>query len=256
MSQVHRYCQEGPVTVDISLIQWIESVTNVDGAPPPGVISPLAARVEDDRDDMRNPEYDEDLVADTRKALDGCWLYLDEIHAIQRLRGWHRARYGRVTVDAYWLARARNVLDNLTLSLEGECEEMLEEYGLSRVGPPPQFPVPPQWQPTPASVRRSSSRCRRRTPAASASGARRCGCETSATAFSTLPATTEAHAITPTARLAPSSLPDLTRPRPQRHALTFPRRPFSGCCWSSSAGAHPSRSHGAPSGVSCGLPGT
>ena len=38
------------------------------------------------------------------------------------------------------------MLDNLTLSLEGECEEMLEEYGLSRVGVIPQFPVPPQWQ--------------------------------------------------------------------------------------------------------------
>lgn len=146
MSQVHRYCQKGAVTIEIGLIQWIESVTNVDTAPPPGVISPLVARVEGDRDDMRNPEFDEELVADTRKALDGCWLCLDEIHAIQQLRGWHRARYGRVTVDAYWLARARNVLDNLTLSLEGECEEMLEEYGLSRVGVIPQFPVPPQWQ--------------------------------------------------------------------------------------------------------------
>ena len=127
MSQISRPCMHGPVTIDIGLIEAVEAALMIDEAPGPDVIAPLMARVDADRDAYRDPEANERLVADTLEALDCCWLRLGEIHAVQRLRGWHRTRYGRVTVDAYWLTDVRNVLDGLTLSLDSECEDELRQ---------------------------------------------------------------------------------------------------------------------------------
>jgi hypothetical protein len=85
MSPVHRYCVSGPVKIDIRLIEEIEAVAMID-----------------------------------------CdWLDPGEAEAVRRLRGWHRTRYGSVTVDAFWLADVRNFLDDL-LGLGSECDEELK----------------------------------------------------------------------------------------------------------------------------------
>jgi hypothetical protein len=127
MSQINRPCVHGPVTIDIGLIEAIEGALIIDEAPGPDVIAALVARADAEYDARRDPAANKQLVEDAREALDCCWLSLDEVHAVQRLRGWHRARYGGVTVDAYWLAAVRNVLDGLTLSLGEECEGELRQ---------------------------------------------------------------------------------------------------------------------------------
>lgn len=127
MSQIRRPCIHGPAVIDVGLVDEIEGTLAIDCAPPPGVIAPLVARVDAHYDAHTDPERDKQLVEDAREALDCEWLSLDEIHAIQRLRGWHRARYGKISVDAYWLAAVRNVLDTLTLSLDSQCDETLRE---------------------------------------------------------------------------------------------------------------------------------
>jgi hypothetical protein len=133
MPPIHRPAHYGTVKIDVSLLERIEAVAAIDCAEPPDVIAKLWARAKADRDDGRDPEYDSPLVAETKEALDGHWLSLWETHAIQRLRGWNRARYGMITVDARWLTAARNVLDDFTLSFESNCDETLREYGLDLV---------------------------------------------------------------------------------------------------------------------------
>lgn len=127
MSPVSRQCIHGPVSIDMGLLWAIEAAVGIDEAPPPSVIAPLVARVDIELDACRNPEDNDQLVSDALAAMDGCWLRLEEVHAVQRLRGWHRQQYGRITVDAYWLADTRNVLDGMTLSLGSECDEELAQ---------------------------------------------------------------------------------------------------------------------------------
>lgn len=125
MSQVHRPRHSGKVAIDVRLLQEIEGAAMIDCEPPPGVIAPLAARFQAERDAYRSPYLDDDLTAEVEKALHpyGAFLDLEEIHAVQQLRGWHRARYGRITVDAGHLSAVRNLLDDLTLSLGDSCED-------------------------------------------------------------------------------------------------------------------------------------
>jgi len=135
------------VIVPISLIQWIEGVLCVDCAPPREVIEALHERVEACYDEHRDPDDDLLLCEDTRKALDGGWLRLYELRPIQRLRGWHRTRYGNVTVSRGQLTEVARVLDGLTLALGSECDEVLREYDLDGVGPPPRHPCPDKYWP-------------------------------------------------------------------------------------------------------------
>jgi len=133
MSQIRRECYPGPVVMDVHLIEEIEGAVMLDCEPPPSVIAPLYARHE-----ARlgwNAAPDRTLDEDINEALDpwGGILALEEIHAVQRLRGWHRARHGSVTVDAYWLAKTRNVLDSLTFSYGEECDGTIEDFGLDKV---------------------------------------------------------------------------------------------------------------------------
>jgi hypothetical protein len=125
MSPVHRACEPGHVTIDVGLIQHIESAFWVDTAPPPDVIAPIVARI--DAESARVNWVSPELEEAARKATDGSLLDIDEIHAIQQLRGWHRQRYGNIVVDAYWLAAVRNVLDTLTLALGSECDTELKQ---------------------------------------------------------------------------------------------------------------------------------
>lgn len=127
MGMQFRPCVHGTATIDVSLLEEIEGTLAIDCAAPPDVIAPLIARARAHEDARRDPEHDEALCADVRKVMDGEWLHVEEIHAIQRLRGWHRARYGRITVDAYWLADVRNVLETLTMALGSTCDEEIEE---------------------------------------------------------------------------------------------------------------------------------
>jgi hypothetical protein len=124
-----------PVRIDVSLLEAIEELAAIDCAASPDVIANLWARADAEWDAGRDPERDDKLCADVADALDGHWLSLWETRAIQRLRGWHRARYGLIEVDARWLTAVRNVLDNFTLSFDDRCEETAEEYGIDRVRP-------------------------------------------------------------------------------------------------------------------------
>jgi hypothetical protein len=126
------------ILVDIGLIAEIEEALCMGDAPPPDVVAPLAARIEAHRAAFGNPYLDEELQEDIRRVLQpqfGCFLELWEIHAMQRLRGWHRARFGTVEADARWLAEVRDVLYRLWHELSDECEQEVEHYGLDRVSP-------------------------------------------------------------------------------------------------------------------------
>lgn len=133
MPPIHRPEHHGSVRIDVSLLERIEELAEIDCAAPPDVIASLWARAEAAAAAGRNPEYDLVLTAETQEALDGHWLSLWETHAIQRLRGWSRARYGLITVDARWLSAVRNVLDDFTLSFGDACDETLREYGIDAV---------------------------------------------------------------------------------------------------------------------------
>jgi hypothetical protein len=135
------------IVLDIGLIQHIESVLCVDCALPRGMVEALHERVEACYDEGRDPELDRTLVADTEEALEGGWLRLYELRPIQQLRGWHRARYGNITVSRDLLVEVARVLDGLTLALDSECDDPVEDYGLSQVGPPPRHPIPDDWWP-------------------------------------------------------------------------------------------------------------
>lgn len=135
MPPIHRPTplRYAPVRIDVSMLEAIEELAAIDCAASPDVIANLWMRADAERDAGRDPEWDDTLCADVTDALDGHWLSLWETHAIQRLRGWHRARYGLIAVDARWLTAARNVLDDFTLSFDGGCDETLSEYGIERV---------------------------------------------------------------------------------------------------------------------------
>lgn len=126
---------EQRITIDIRLVQEIEAALNMDCAPPPGVIAPLAARAGLNLPYWRYVPYDDQLEQDSRNARQkyGTWLELEEIHAVQRLRGWHRARLGNVTVTWRQLDDVCDVLGGLRASLDDECDQTRIEYGINRV---------------------------------------------------------------------------------------------------------------------------
>jgi len=127
------------VTVPVGLIEHIESALAVDACESPSVIARLA---EQDRNRCRlNALQERALDEKIRYAMDGDWLELWEVHAIQRLRGWHRLRYGSVAVDRDALREVYLVLGGLTISLGDECDETLREVGVDRVrtGPPAEW---------------------------------------------------------------------------------------------------------------------
>lgn len=125
------------IMIDVGLIEEIEAALAMDCAPPPDVIVPLAARAGLNLPPWRYAPYDDQLEQDSINARQesGTWLELEEIYAVQRLRGWHRARYGNVKVRRSHLADVRHVLGNLRMSLDSECDSTAEEYGIDRVSP-------------------------------------------------------------------------------------------------------------------------
>jgi len=132
MGQIHRPWpgRNDRLSIDVRLLQDIEEATMIDSEPPPSVIAPLVARLDAERNGFwRRVDMSDELAEDIHNALDpyGAFLDLEEIHAVQRLRGWNRARYGSITVAARWLTAVRNLLDDLTLSLGDSCEDEFQE---------------------------------------------------------------------------------------------------------------------------------
>lgn len=108
---------QDPVQIDVSIVQWIEGALCVDCCP--------------SRDEV--------------EALGG-WLQLYELRAIQQLRGWHRLRYGSITVPRDRLEAVSDVLGYLLVNaLDSECDDTLKDLDLYRIGPPPRHSVPDRY---------------------------------------------------------------------------------------------------------------
>lgn len=106
----------GVARIPAQLLDDIDGTLDMDTAAPRSKVKPIADRL---RDYDRDLDLDWDL--DHTEGIHD-YLRVREVDAVQRLRGWHRLRYGTVTVDAGALSDVRNVLDGLTLSWTG-CEE-------------------------------------------------------------------------------------------------------------------------------------
>lgn len=137
---------QDPVQIDVSIVQWIEGALCVDCCPSRDEVEALHARVQACYDGHRDPELEGDLVEDTLKALEGGWLQLYELRAIQQLRGWHRLRYGSITVPRDRLEAVSDVLGYLLVNaLDSECDDTLKDLDLYRIGPPPRHSVPDRY---------------------------------------------------------------------------------------------------------------
>lgn len=119
------------VDIDVGFLLNVECTLAVDCAESRDVIVPL---IERDRS-HRSLTDAEQRALDTEidRATDGSWLTLWELYAIQKLRGWHRVRYGSITVDREALRSVCRVLGDLTCALGSECDETLREIGVEQV---------------------------------------------------------------------------------------------------------------------------
>lgn len=105
MPQIQRW-SSGTLPIPVWLLEEIEHTLNMDAAASRAeVIAAVAANKDTEVHDL---------------------LHVDEVDAVQKLRGWHRARRGTIVVDAHDLSRVRNLLDTLTYDT-AECEDHLEE---------------------------------------------------------------------------------------------------------------------------------
>lgn len=120
MGQILRH-HKGPVSIPVSLLIELEWLLDMDTAAPRSVVMPLADQLRDyDRDMVHDDDLNHTVVHD--------YLTVLEVDAMQRLRGWHRLRYGTITADAQWLSVVRNTLDGLLIDGYGEdCEEYVSQ---------------------------------------------------------------------------------------------------------------------------------
>ncbi|MCU1696104.1 MAG: hypothetical protein JWR34_2167 [Mycobacterium sp.] len=127
MGQIRRM-HYGTAKVPAQLLVAIDGVLDMDAAAPRSVVKPLADRLRD-----YNRDLDIDMDIECTEGIHP-YLQVSEVDAVQRLRGWHRLRYGTVTVDAEALSDVRNVLDTLTLSWSS-CHENAEgnPYGYDEI---------------------------------------------------------------------------------------------------------------------------
>jgi len=111
----------GHAGIDIRLIEEIEEATWIDQMPPASLVAPLAARTEAAQSYPypHDATLDDEIEAAFQKANSpGGWLEIREIHAVQQLRGWHRIRFGTVTVTRERLNGAGRVLADLSAALD------------------------------------------------------------------------------------------------------------------------------------------
>lgn len=121
MGQMTRH-HYGPARIDIRLIQEIEWATSMDIAAKRDVVVA-------ERERLKAESYPYPWTEDRGGVVHDWWEIL-EVDAIQRLRGWHRLRYGTAAVRAEHLSAVRNFLDALLIDAYGEhCEDLLEEIG-------------------------------------------------------------------------------------------------------------------------------
>lgn len=124
MGQITRH-HHGPVKIDMALIREIEWVLDMEPGHRPSRADVVAAREELHREAAEHGYWP--WTYDSTGIVHDMWEVL-EVDAVQRLRGWHRARYGTVTTDAAALSQVRNFLDGLLLSGYGQdCEQLLSE---------------------------------------------------------------------------------------------------------------------------------
>lgn len=119
MSPVTRHHQ-GTARIDAYMLTELDWLLDMDQAAPRNTVAGIA---HDIAALLRKPGA---VYADVWKLdeADGIHDYLtvQEVDAVQRLRGWSRLRHGPVDVDAGALSEVRNLIDRLTMSWQG-CEE-------------------------------------------------------------------------------------------------------------------------------------
>ncbi len=119
MSPVTRY-HHGTVRINAHLLTELDQLLDMDQAAPRGKVLPVAAQI---TERLRQPGavYDDVWRLDEAEGVHD-YLTVQEVDAVQRLRGWHRLRHGPIDVDAGALSEVRNLLDRLTQSWTG-CED-------------------------------------------------------------------------------------------------------------------------------------
>jgi hypothetical protein len=129
MGLVQRW-HRGTLAVDARLIRDVENVLEADCMAPRGDVMALMRRVDAVRERGDDPEYDIDLARENERLADGCLLKPVEQASVYRLRGWNRARHGKMTVKAEHLSEVRNILDALDVGVDGlDCEGLLADLG-------------------------------------------------------------------------------------------------------------------------------
>lgn len=123
MSPVTRY-HRGTARIDAHLLTELDWLFDMDQAAPRSTVKAIADQITE-RLRQSGAVYDDVWKMDEAEdEAEGVHAYLtvQEVDAVQRLRGWHRLRHGPIDVDAGALSEVRNLLDRLTQSWAG-CEE-------------------------------------------------------------------------------------------------------------------------------------
>jgi hypothetical protein len=119
MSPVTRY-HRGTARIDAHMLTELDWLLDMDQAADRATAEPIAAQI---AALLRQPGavYADVCHLDEAEGIHD-YLTVQEVDAVQRLRGDHRAGSGPVDVDAGALSEVRNLLDRLTMSWQG-CEE-------------------------------------------------------------------------------------------------------------------------------------
>jgi hypothetical protein len=123
---LHSRIHHGTAKLSAALLRDIYWVLDMDTAEPRGVVKPMADEIHAEWAAGRDPDRDPELIVRLGDVSVHDWLRLMEVDAVQRLRGWHRLRYGTVTVDARDLCEVRNIINALTLSWS-TCEAFIDD---------------------------------------------------------------------------------------------------------------------------------
>lgn len=119
MSPVTRH-HHGTARVGAGFLDEIDLVLDMDHAANRTAVEALAEQI---KETLQRPGavYADVCHLDEAEGIHD-YLTVQEVDAVQRLRGEHRAGSGLVDVDAGALSEVRNLLDRLTMSWQG-CEE-------------------------------------------------------------------------------------------------------------------------------------
>jgi hypothetical protein len=124
MSLIPRYAS-GQVTVPAALLADIDWVLDMDTAAPRSQVVAFMADVAAVKTTGKDPAREQGLIDRALTDPVHDWLNPAETSAVQKLRGWHRAKRGTVVVDAGLLAEVRNIFDGLAVEFDS-CESYLD----------------------------------------------------------------------------------------------------------------------------------